>query len=112
MSEVTTENLFEEISADEWREEGGGGSAERGLYTKVLTAFHTGGKRYARIPMNRGVFNGKKSSSVATALKNAKDSKNAPDGLDTIKVSSRGANDDKGIVGMVFLENTAVADES
>jgi hypothetical protein len=112
MSEVEVGNLFEEISADEWRTEGGGGSAERGLYTKVLVAFHTGGKRYARIPMNRGVFNGKKSSSVATALKNAKDAKSAPEGLDSIKVSSRGQNDDKGIVGMVFLENTAVADES
>ena len=106
--DVSTEQLFETLDADQWREAGGGGAAERGLYTRVLTSFAGSQERYGQIPMNRGVFNGKKASSVATALKNAKDSKNAPDGLDTIKISSRGENAEKGIVGMVFLENTAV----
>jgi hypothetical protein len=109
MSTVDTEQLFETVSADEWVELGGGGSAERGLYTRVLVSFQTSGERYAKIPMDRGLFAGKKASSVATALKNSKDSKNAPDGLETIKISSRGENKEKGITGMVFLENTAVA---
>lgn len=111
MAATETEQLFETISADEWRDQGGGGAAERGLYTRVLTAFAQSGQRYARISMARGTFAGKKSSSVATALKNAKDSKNAPDGLETVKISSRGQNDEKGIEGVVFLENTAVAAE-
>lgn len=111
MAATETEQLFEALTPDAWREAGGGGAAERGLYTRVLTGFAASNQRYAQIPMNRGVFNGKKASSVATALKNAKDSKNAPDGLDTIKVSSRGENAEKGITGMVFLENVAVAVE-
>lgn len=109
--DTSTEQLFETLDAEEWREAGGGGSAERGLYTRVLVTFGEQNVRYAQIPMNRGVFNGKRASSVATALKNAKDSKNAPAGLDPIKISSRGENADKGIVGMVFLENTAVPAE-
>lgn len=108
MSAVDTEQLFETVSADEWREMGGGGSAERGLYTRVLVSFHASGERYGRLPMDRGIFAGKKASSVATALKNSKDSKNAPDELAAIKISSRGENKEKGITGMVFLENTAV----
>jgi hypothetical protein len=107
MAAVEIEQLFEAVSADEWREMGGGGSAERGLYTRVLVTFQGSGERYARLPMDRGIFAGKKASSVATALKNSKDSKNAPDNLETIKISSRGENVAKGITGMVFLENTA-----
>ena len=103
-----SESLFETLTSDEWKEEGGGGAAERGLYTRVLVDFANSGQRYARISMARGPFNGKKSSSVSTALKNAKDSKNAPDNVATIKISSRGENAEKGIEGVVFLENTAV----
>lgn len=103
-----TDELFETLDADEWKEHGGGGSAERGLYTTVLASFASSGERYATISMERGRFAGKKPTSVATALKNAKDSKSAPDGVDKIKVTSRSENKEKGVKGAVFMENTAV----
>jgi hypothetical protein len=105
---VDTSDLFETLDADEWKEQGGGGSAERGLYSLVLTSFAASGKRYATISMEKGRFAGKKASSVATALKNTRDGKNPPEGVQTLKITSKGENAEKGIKGLVFLENTAV----
>jgi len=111
MSEAAvSESLFETVDADEWREKGGGGSVERGLYSSVLTQFVASGRRYAIIPMDKGRFAGRKSSSVATALKNTIDSKNAPEGVAGVKVTSKSENAEKNIVGAVFLENTAIED--
>ena len=103
-----SESYFEPLSADEWKEQGGVGNTERGLYGTVLTEFANSGQRYAVISMSRGKFSGKKASSVATALKTTRDGKNAPENVGTIKVKSRAENAEKGIEGAVFLENTAV----
>jgi len=106
------DNLFETLSQDEWVEQGGGGSAERGIYSKVLEAFVNRGERYGRIPMDRGAFAGKNASSVATALKSAQEgtkTQAAPESFAAIKISSKGGNAEKGTKGVVFLENTAVA---
>lgn len=109
MSTTELTDLFEELDADEWKAQGGGGSTERGLYATVLTQFAQSGKQYAVISMARGRFAGKKASSVATALKNTKDAKNAPEGVEHIKITSKGENKEKGIDGAVFLENTSVS---
>ena len=108
MEAGTLSGLFEELSADQWKEQGGGGTAERGLYTTVLAQFVASGGKYAVISMARGKFAGKKASSVSTALKNAQGAKSAPEGSEHVKISSRGENAEKGIEGAVFLENTAI----
>lgn len=108
MSDVSTEQLFEALSQDEWNESGGGGAVERGKYLNLLVAFAGSGQRYARIPTDRGPFSGKQASSISTALKNARDGKSAPDTVSTIKISSKGGDKEKGVTGTVFLENTAV----
>ena len=113
MSSTETEQLplFDTLDADEWKELGGGGSAERGLYSEVLKSFRDSGKRYARISTANGRFAGKKATSIATALKLTREGKNAPENVDSIKITSRGENPEKGVEGAVFLENTAVAAE-
>jgi len=111
MSEVA---FTETLTKEDWASEGGAGSASKGVYTQVLTYVRDSGVRYHRIPMDRGPFEGKKPASVATALKNAQKAKTAPIGIDedTIKVSSRGANEKSGSKGVVYIENTAVEDDA
>ena len=92
--------LFQVVEKDEWRSAGGGAQAEKGLYTQLLEQFIAGGGRYATISCSNGHFAGKKTQSVSTAIKQARDAKNAPEGAAGIKVNSKGEN--------VFLENTNV----
>jgi len=99
----------ETLSQDEWNESGGGGAAERGLYARVLEYVRDSGQRFHRISVESGPFAGKKPSSIATALKNARDGKNAPEGVDKIQISSQGPSEKKGTKGAVFLENEAIA---
>jgi hypothetical protein len=101
-------DLFETLDADQWREQGGVGNTERGLYGRVLEAFVRSGSRYAVISMNKGRFAGKKASSVSTALKTTLNGKNAPEGSDQVKVSSRAGKEDGSVEGAVFLENHGV----
>jgi hypothetical protein len=113
VTEVETGLGFTEtLSQDEWNETGGGGALRHGIYTQVLEYVRDSNQRYHRIPMDRGPFAGKKASSVSTALKGARDGKNAPKGVDKIQISSQGANEKKGTKGVVFLENESVAPES
>ena len=92
--------LFTVRPKDEWRAEGGGAQAEKGLYNQLLEAFIATGERYATISVSNGHFEGKKTQSVSTAIKQARDAKNAPEGAAAVKVNSKGDN--------VFLENTAI----
>lgn len=113
VSDTAVSNAFTEtLTADEWVESGGGGALRHGIYSQVLEYVRDSGIRYHRIPMDRGPFAGKKASSVSTALKQARDGKNAPKGVDKIDISSQGVNEKKGTKGVVFLENTAVPAES
>lgn len=99
-----TEMVFEPLSQEEWTEAGAGASAEKGEYLKILVGFNDSGQRYAVIRTDsehNGRFAGRKASSISTALKNARDSKNAPEAVASIKVTSKKGN--------VYLENEAVA---
>lgn len=96
-------SVFETMDRDAWVEAGAGQSAQKGEYVGILNEFAASGQRYARIltaPESGGRFAGKQASSVTTALKNARDSKNAPDEVSKIKVSSK--------EGVIYLENEAV----
>jgi len=93
--------VFETLSEDEWKESGAGLSAEKGEYARILQSFVEAGAKHARIPTDSGRFSGKKASTITTALKNARDAKNAPDGLDVVEVSSKN--------GAVYLRNKSVA---
>jgi hypothetical protein len=96
-------DLFTTVdSKEEWQAEGGGAQAEKGMYVKLLEQYIATGKRYATISTEDGAFAGKKTQSVATAIKQARDGKSAPEGADSVKVNSKGSK--------VFLENTAVAE--
>ena len=109
--ENSMSNLFETISKDEWVESGAGRQAEKGLYTQVLEAVVETGQRYAQINTAKdsgGRFAGKKASAVATALKNARDGKNAPESVQNIQISSKTVKGSEGL-GMVYLENENIA---
>ena len=107
MSGTELDNIFEVMDESEWAEAGAAASAEKGLYGRVLTAFANSGQRFARISTSTGQFAGKQASSVSTALKNARDGKNAPEGVQHVKVSSRTDKETK--VGTVYLENPNAA---
>lgn len=96
-----SEMVFEVLSDEEWAEAGAGGTAEKGEYARILQAFAESGQRFARITTESGRFVGRKSSSVTTALKNARDSKTAPESTSKIKVTSKNK--------VVYLENEALA---
>jgi hypothetical protein len=89
-------SVFEPMTQDEWVEAGAGASAAKGEYATILSQFAESGSQFARIPTETGRFAGKKASSVSTALKNARDSKSAPEGVAGIKVTSKN--------GIVYLE--------
>lgn len=101
--------LFDTLTPDEWKEQGGVGNTERGLYPEVLKQFIASGERYAVISMARGRFSGKKAASVAQSLKTTRDGKNAEDGWSNVTVKSRAENEGKGVEGAVFLENTSLS---
>ena len=107
MSGTELEGVLESMSEEEWAEAGAAASAEKGIYGRILTAFANGGQRFARISTQTGQFAGKQASSVSTALKNARDGKNAPEGVQHIKVSSRTDKETK--VGTIYLENPNAA---
>lgn len=103
-------SVFETLSREEWVNMGAGSSARKGEYGEILVELANSGQRYALIntdATNGGRFGGRKASAVATALKQARDSKNAPAGVDKIQISSKSEKGADGI-GLVFLENEAV----
>jgi hypothetical protein len=104
-STVMSNTVFEPLSAEEWQESGAGATAEKGEYGRILVAFVESGQRYAKISTAAdagGRFAGRKASSIGTALKNARDSKTAPDGVgENIRITSKD--------GAVYLENEDVA---
>jgi len=100
--EVTMSDMVFEVMDDaEWTEAGAGSSAEKGEYGRILNAFADSSERFAKIPTDRGRFNGRKASSITTALKNARDSKNAPESVSKVKITSKNS--------IVYLENEALA---
>lgn len=103
-------SAFEVVSREEWVEQGAGNSARKGEYTSILGEMADSGQRYFRINTAKdsgGRFAGKKASAVATALKQARDAKNAPENLSNIQITSKSEKGAEGI-GLVFVENTGV----
>ncbi len=103
-------SVFETLSRDEWIAQGAGQSARKGEYSEILAQMAESGQRYFRIDTaanGNGRFAGKKASAVATALKQARDAKGAPENLSTIQITSKSEKGAEGI-GVVFVENTAV----
>lgn len=98
-------SMFETLDSEAWAEAGAPGTVSRGQYGQILVDFANAGVRYAKIGLGEGTpLAGKSASTIATALKNARDSKNAPEGVgDNIKISGREK------LQAVFLENTDVA---
>jgi hypothetical protein len=77
------------------------GARGRGDYKTVLGAFIDAGIRLAQVPLDNGLFEGKKAQTVKTGFENAKTSKEPPQGADQVKVVKK---DDK-----IYLVNQAVA---
>lgn len=111
MSAVDYSDVFAPVSEDEWATLGGNGQAAKGMYVGILKSFLDSGLRTATISVETGRFAGKKASTVATALKTARDGKNAPSEIAGIEVTSRGPNKEGTTPGLVFLKNPAVAAE-
>lgn len=102
----TMSDVFETLSAEDWQESGAGAVAEKGEYGRILKAFVDSGEPYARISMTSGRFAGRKASTISMALKNARDSKNAPEGVgENIRISSKSSREEGG-PSFVYLENT------
>lgn len=95
-------NVFEALDQEAWQESGAGSTAEKGEYGRILKSFVEAGVRYAKISTETGKFAGRKASSIATALKQARDGKNAPEGVsdENVRITSKD--------GSVYLENQAV----
>lgn len=77
------------------------GAHGRGDYKTVLTAFLNAGIRLAQIPLDSGLFQGRKPQTVKSGFENVKSSKEPPEGADQVKVVKK--ND------QVYLVNQAVA---
>lgn len=107
MSTTDFADVFTPVDEDEWATLGGNGSAGKGTYLGVLTAFANSEIRLATIPVDSGRFKGKKASTLATSLKGARDGKNAPEAVKGLEITSKGEKDGK--PGLVFLKNPAVA---
>lgn len=77
------------------------GARGRGDYKTVMKAFIEAGVRLAQIPLDGGLFEGKKAQTVKTGFENVKTSKEPPEGSESIKVVKK--ND------QIYLVNQAVA---
>lgn len=109
MSTTDYSGVFEAVNEEEWTALGGNGQAAKGMYVGILASFLASELPFATISVTKGQFAGKKASSVATALKTARDGKNAPKEIQNIEVTSKGPSKDGNTPGLVFLKNPAVA---
>lgn len=92
-------SVFEVLTEEQWDESGAGTAAEKGFYSQVLAEFAASGAKYATISTESGKFKGRKASAISTSLKQARDSKNAPENVGTIEVRAK--------KNAVYLHNTA-----
>ena len=92
-------SVFEVLTEEQWDESGAGTAAEKGFYAEVLQEFVAAGVKYATIPTDSGKFKGRKASALSTSLKQARDSKNAPENVGTVEIRAK--------KNAVYLHNTA-----
>lgn len=97
---MSTVELFEVMGDEEWAEVGAV-TSQRGEYKSLLEQIVNAGVKFARIPTDKGPFNGRKASTLVTSLKGARDAKDAPDTFEGLKISSK--------KGAIYIHNTAVA---
>jgi hypothetical protein len=92
--------MFETLSDEELGEALSSVRA-KGEYKSILQQIVDGGVRAARIPTDRGPFEGRKASTVKTGFENARKADDAPEEFKQLKVSSKKGN--------VYIVNQAVA---
>jgi len=85
------------------------GARGRGEYKTVLKAFIEAGIRLAQIPLDTGLFEGKKAQTVKTGFENAKNAKEPVAGSDKVKVVKRTTGEGDNKVEAVYLVNQAVS---
>lgn len=91
--------MFEPLS-DEELSEALSSQRAKGEYKSILQQIVDGGVAAARIPTDRGPFNGRKASTVKTGFENARKADDAPEAFKQLKVSSKKGN--------VYIVNQAV----
>ncbi len=92
--------MFEPLS-DEELGEALSAQRSKGEYKTILQQIVDGGVKAARIPTDRGAFEGRKASTVKTGFENARKADDAPEEFKQIKVSSK--------KGTVYVVNHNVA---
>jgi hypothetical protein len=98
--EKMSDLMFEALS-DEEIGEALSSQRSKGEYKSILQQIVDNGVRAARIPTDRGPFEGRKASTVKTGFENARKADDAPEEFKQLKVSSKKGN--------VYIVNTAVA---
>jgi len=89
---IDDENILADVLA---------GARGKGDYKTVMEAFINAGIRLAQIPLDSGLFDGKKPQTVKTGFDNVKTSKAPPEGADQVQVVKK--ND------QIYLLNKAVS---
>jgi hypothetical protein len=92
--------MFEALS-DEEVAEALSSQRARGEYRTILQQIVDNAVPAARIPTDRGPFNGRKTSTVKTGFENARKADDAPDTFKQLKISSKKGN--------VYIVNANVA---
>lgn len=94
-------NLMFEPLSDEEVGEALSSVRSRGEYKEILQQIVDGSIRAARIPTDKGHFEGRKASTVKTGFENARKADDAPAEFKQLKISSKKGN--------VYIVNEAVA---
>jgi len=97
--ENMTDLMFEPLS-DEEIGEALSSVRSKGEYKSILQQIVDNGVRAARIPTDKGHFEGRKASTVKTGFENARKADDAPEEFKQLKVSSKKGN--------VYIVNQAV----
>lgn len=93
-------DLMFETLTDEELGEALSSQRSKGEYKTILTQIVDNGVKAARIPTDRGAFEGRKASTVKTGFENARKADDAPESFKQLKVSSK--------KGTVYIVNQAV----
>ena len=105
----TMSDMFTPIESEEELASILAGARGRGEYKTVLKAFIEAGIRLAQIPLDTGLFEGKKAQTVKTGFENAKNAKEPVAGSDKVKVVKRTTGEGDNKVEAVYLVNQAVS---
>jgi len=97
---MADETLMFEPLSDEEIGEALSSVRSKGEYKSILQQIVDNGVRAARIPTDKGHFEGRKASTVKTGFENARKADDAPESFKQLKVSSKKGN--------VYIVNQAV----